>query len=94
MSRSVIIIATLALITPVLAAEPPKSGNFKTASAFKGIEESSQIGGRVMSSRGSLRHRHRGESAPHQDREVSLHQRDRWRYGYTQGRMCLDRWGR
>jgi ketosteroid isomerase-like protein len=33
MSRSVIIIATLALITPVLAADPPKPGSFSEAVA-------------------------------------------------------------
>jgi len=31
------------------AADTPKSGSFKTPSAFKGIEESVQVGGRVMS---------------------------------------------
>ena len=74
MSRSVIIIATLVLITPVLAADPPKSGNFKTASAFKGIEESIPgVGGRVMinSSRPGL-HRHRGEIRSTSRPEVSL----------------------
>jgi hypothetical protein len=45
-----LVIATVALTAPTLAAEQmAKSGNFKTASAFKGIEESSQVGGRVMS---------------------------------------------
>ena len=31
------------------SADAPKSGNFKTARAFKGIEELSQVGGRIMS---------------------------------------------
>ena len=42
MSRSVIIIATLALRTPVLAADPPKSGSFQTASACKAVEETTK----------------------------------------------------
>jgi hypothetical protein len=49
MSRSQVMIAVLALITPTLAAELPKSGNFKTPSAFKGIEQATQVGGRVPS---------------------------------------------
>jgi hypothetical protein len=49
MSRSPVIMAVLALITPALAAELPKSGSFKTPSAFKGIEQATQVGGRVLS---------------------------------------------
>ena len=49
MSRSPVMIAILALITPALAAELPKSGNFKTPSAFKGIEQATQVDGRVLS---------------------------------------------
>jgi hypothetical protein len=53
MSRSVIIIATLALITPVLAADPPKSGSFKTASAFKAVEETTSVGDKHTLSHGT-----------------------------------------
>jgi hypothetical protein len=49
MSRSPVMMAVLALITPALAAELPKSGSFKTPSAFKGIEQATQVGGRVLS---------------------------------------------
>jgi hypothetical protein len=49
MSRSLAMIAVLVLIAPALAAELPKSGSFKTPSAFKGIEQATQVGGRVLS---------------------------------------------
>jgi hypothetical protein len=45
-----LVIGTLALSAPTLAAEQPaKSGSFKTASAFKGIEEAQQTGGHTLS---------------------------------------------
>jgi hypothetical protein len=45
-----LLIATVALTTPTLAAEQmAKSGSFKAASAFKGIEEAQQIGGHTLS---------------------------------------------
>jgi len=45
-----LVIATVALITPTLAAEQmAKSGSFKTPSAFKGIEQAQQTGGRTLS---------------------------------------------
>ena len=45
-----LVIATLALITPTLAAEQiAKSGSFKAASAFKGIQEAQQTGGHTLS---------------------------------------------
>jgi hypothetical protein len=40
-----LVIATVALTTPAVAAEQAaKSGSFKTASAFKGIEQAQQTG--------------------------------------------------
>ena len=45
-----LVIATAALTAPTLAAEQTaKSGSFKTASAFKGIEEAQQTGGHTLS---------------------------------------------
>jgi hypothetical protein len=45
-----LLIATVALASLTLAAEQiAKSGNFKTASAFKGIEEAQQTGGHTLS---------------------------------------------
>ena len=64
--RSIMFVVAVLLLDASLAysADAPKSGNFKTTSAFKGIEESSQFGGRIMSSRGSLWHCHRGKPTP------------------------------
>ena len=49
--RSIMFVVAVLLLDASLAysADAPKSGNFKTASAFKGIEKSSQVGGRIMS---------------------------------------------
>jgi hypothetical protein len=49
--RSIMFVVAVLLLDASLAysADAPKSGNFKTTSAFKGIEESSQVGGRIMS---------------------------------------------
>ena len=45
-----LVISTMALTIPTLAAEQiVKSGNFKTASAFKGIEQAQQTGGHTLS---------------------------------------------
>ena len=45
-----LVIATVALTTPAVAAEQAaKSGSFKTASAFKGIEQAQQTGGHTLS---------------------------------------------
>ena len=45
-----VLIATLTLATPTLAAEQmAKSGSFITASGFKGIEQAQQTGGRTLS---------------------------------------------
>jgi hypothetical protein len=45
-----VLIATLTLATPTLAAEQmAKSGSFITASAFKGIEQTQQMGGHTLS---------------------------------------------
>jgi hypothetical protein len=47
--RSFVIVAVV-LTTPTLAAEQmAKSGSFKTPSAFKGIEQAQQTGGRTLS---------------------------------------------
>jgi hypothetical protein len=44
-----LVIATVALTTPAVAAEQAaKSGSFKTASAFKGIEQAQQTGGHTL----------------------------------------------
>lgn len=45
-----LLIATMTLATPTLAAEQmAKSGSFITASSFKGIEQAQQTGGRTLS---------------------------------------------
>jgi hypothetical protein len=45
-----LVIATVAFTAPTLAAEEmAKSGSFKTASAFKGIEQAQQTGGHALS---------------------------------------------
>ena len=45
-----LLIATMTLATPTLAAEQmAKSGSFITASAFKGIEQAQQTGGHTLS---------------------------------------------
>ncbi len=45
-----LVIAVVAFAAPALAAEQmAKSGSFKTASAFKGIEEAQQTGGHTLS---------------------------------------------
>jgi hypothetical protein len=49
MLRSFIMIAALGLSVPALAAELPKSGSTKTASAWKAVGETTQIGGRALS---------------------------------------------
>ena len=44
-----LVIATVALASPTLAAEQmAKTGSFKTASAFKGIEQAQQTGGHTL----------------------------------------------
>ena len=49
MSRSLLIVAMFALSTAAFAAELPKSGSARTASAWKAVGETTQIGGRSLS---------------------------------------------
>jgi hypothetical protein len=71
MSRSPVIMAVLALITPALAAELPKSGSFKTPSAFKGMNKQLKLAG--VKSRRRLWNRNRGQSAAYKNGKLSLY---------------------
>ena len=90
-----LVIATVALTAPTLAAEQmAKSGSFKSASAFKGIEEVQQTGGHTLShgvTYGIITEDNplhiKTANCPYIS-EIS----DQWRHGLACRQMRLDRW--
>ena len=69
-----LLIATMTLATPTLAAEQmAKSGSFITASSFKGIEQAQQTGGHTLQSRCCVWDCYRGQPTAHQNCKLPVH---------------------
>jgi hypothetical protein len=102
MSRSLIIFAALALASPTFAAELPKSGKFGMPTGWKAVGETIQAGNPdpkradyrmlVTACTGASFLETTFCTSKPQSRDVSVHQRENWKYRLREWEMCVERW--